>query len=390
MIDGTWAVSIEDAIVGGFASFCVAAASLGCVYLFLSWIFLMRQPAAGAARARVHPPVSVLKPLHGAEPALLACLRSFCRQDYPAPIQIIFGVQERDDPAIQVVEQIRQEFPDADITLHIDARVHGTNRKMSNVCNIAALARYDVIVLADSDIDVAPDHLARIAAELEQPEVGAVTCLYHGIRNGTLWSRLSALAINSHFLPNVITALALKLARPCFGSTIALRRETLKEIGGFAAFADDLADDYELGEAVRAIGRQVAIPAYSVGHACSPDNPADMLREELRYARTIKIVDPIGHVGALITHPLPWSLLAVAAGSTHAAIITASALILRLLVVRAVERAFGLPREAAWLLPVRDLISFGVFVTSFFGGAVNWRGHKYHVLPDGALVQDPS
>ena len=211
-----------------------------------------RQPAP--PRAVAAPAVTVLKPLHGDEPGLLDNLGSFCSQDYPGPIQVVFGVQDPDDGAVAVVEHLRKTQTARDLDLVIETKVHGLNRKVSNLVNMAPRIRHDVVVLADSDMRVDPDYLSRVTAALDEPGVGAVTCLYYGVPVAGMWSSLSALAINAHFLPGVVFGLALGLARPCFGSTLALRRQTLGEIGGFIAFVDCLADDYAMGAALRARG----------------------------------------------------------------------------------------------------------------------------------------
>lgn len=372
------------------SNFLVATATLGCFYLLAACALVLRAASGRRPAPGLPVPVSILKPLHGAEPGLFTRLASFCRQDYAAPVQLVCGTQDWTDPAVTVVRTLQETLPEHDIVLKADARSLGSNRKISNVSNMAALARHDVLVLSDSDIEVGPDYLAAVAGELQKPGVGAVTCLYHGSGEVGLWSRLSALAINTHFLPNVITALSCHLARPCFGSTIALRRETLAEIGGFRAYADCLADDYEIGNAVRATGRAVAIPSFTVGHACHQGSLRQLFLDELRYARTIKTIDPAGYAGAVITHPLPLALFAVLTSAPHAWLVALLAVACRALLCKCIEHAFGLNRQQLWLLPLRDCLSFAVFVTSFFGAAVSWRGYKYRVLAGGALVQDPN
>ena len=222
--------------------------------------FLRHGPRAASSERRPRrlancPAVTILKPLHGLEPNLYANLAGFCAQDYPSPVQIVFGVDDPADPAIAVVRKLIADFPDRDLTLVINARRHGENRKVSNLINMARQALHEVLVVSDSDIVVAPDYLDHIVAALAQPGVGLVTCLYRGAAAAGIWSRLSAAAIDYHFLPNVLVGLKLGLAAPCFGSTIALRRKTLAEIGGFEAVADQLADDYALGALVRRAGQ---------------------------------------------------------------------------------------------------------------------------------------
>jgi len=243
-------------------------------------------------------------------------------------------------------------------------------------------------VLSDSDIEVGPTYLNDVVAELQRPGVGAVTCLYHGVAGAGLWSRLSAMSINNYFLPNVVVARSLGLAQPCFGATIALRRETLDEIGSFDAFADCLADDFAMGEAVRAAGYTVAIPSFSVGHVCFEQSARELLRHQMRQSRTIRSIDPVGYAGAMITHPFALALLGALLGSPLGLLVAAFAVVCRTALTIAVERAFDLPRHQYWLLPVRDLIAFATFVSGFFGTPVSWRGSRYRVLSDGSVIQE--
>jgi ceramide glucosyltransferase len=197
---------------------------------------------------------------------------------------------------------------------------------------------------------------------------------------------MAALGINSHFLPNAVTAIQFGLAKPCFGSTIALRRDTLSRIGGFAAFADCLADDYAIGEAIRSAGYQIAIPETSVGHLCFHDSLRSLLARELRAARTIKTIDPIGFLGAFIAHPFPLALIGALSGSHDALLLAAIAIGCRLVLCLCVEQAFGLQRQPLWLIPLRDVLSFAIYISSYFGATVTWRDFNYRITSDGRLI----
>jgi ceramide glucosyltransferase len=366
----------------------------GCGFLIAATILVARA-ALGPARPRTlaPPSVTVLKPLHGDEPGLLGNLGSFCSQDYPGPIQVVFGVQDPGDGAVAVVEHLQKTQAARDLDLVIDAKVHGLNRKVSNLVNMAPRIQNDVVVLADSDMRVGSDYLTRVIAALDEPGVGAVTCLYYGVPVAGSWSSLSALAINAHFLPGVVFGLALGLARPCFGSTLALRRETLGEIGGFIAFVDCLADDYAMGAALRARGHTISIPPFAIAHICTEASARDFWRHELRWARTIKSIDPLGYAGSILAHPLPWALIAALLGTGSTAFLPAIAIALasigcRMALLRQVERAYALPPQAYWLVPARDLLSFILFVVSFFGRDVSWKGHRYRMVAGGSWVSD--
>jgi len=334
------------------------------------------------------PAVSILKPLHGAEPALAQNLGSFFLQNYPAPCQLIFGVQSPDDPAIAVVEALCRRHPAIDAVLVVDKSRHGNNPKISNLINMQAAARHDVLVLSDSDIAVPRDYLRKVAGALAPTDVGAVTCLYTGWGALGLGSRLCAMGIDYQFLPNAITAISFGLAEPCSGSTIALRRAVLDEIGGLKEFAGYLADDYEIGRAVRASGRRIAIPAMTVRHACSEKSVRDWLAHELRWARTIRVVAPAGYAGSIVTYAIPLGLLGVILSgfTVFAAGSLAATLVARAVLKWRIDLLFECNGGPLWLLPVRDVLSFGIFVASLFGRSVEWRGERLQVKQDGALL----
>jgi ceramide glucosyltransferase len=219
-----------------------------------------------------------------------------------------------------------------------------------------------------------------------------VTCVYHGKPDPGFWPRVSAMATNQQFLPGVLIGLAFGLARPCFGQTIAMRRETLDKIGGFEPFLNHLAEDHAIGEAVRSLGGNVAIPPFAVSHACVETSFSRLFAHELRWSRTVRTVDPIGHLGSALAHPLALALLAIlfsgfAAWSWRLA---AAALIVRLALKIVTDRVLRLPRRDLWLMPLCDAISFAVFVASFFSMRVTWRGFRYSVGGNGKLsrVQD--
>jgi len=367
---------------------CYAVAAVGCVYaLVAAWAargFVRAAPTAPAAR---YPAVTILKPLHGMEPNLYANLASFCVQDYPAPVQIVFGVADPADPAIGIVRKLIADFPDRDFTLTINSRRHGANRKVSNLINMAGQARHEVLVVSDSDIIVDRGYLMRIAASLDRPGVGLVTCIYRGAPATGPWARFAAAAIDYHFLPGVLVGLKFGLATPCFGPTMALRKETLDSIGGFESIADQLADDYVLGALVRGAGLTVAIPAMTIAHVCAERSAREFFRHELRWARTIRSVDPLGYAGLVLTHALPLALLGILFGGiTPASTIAIAALACRFALQFELDRVFRLRDDVFWLGPLRDVASFAVFVSSFFGHSVEWRGHRYGLRAGNKLA----
>ena len=377
----------EHLILLALAFLCGIGAALGIVYTVLAGALVGRFFARTTSEPTSYPAVTIVKPLHGHEWTLLSNLSSFCQQDYPGPLQFLFGVHDSEDAALRTVEQLRVLHPEAHITVVADARLYGPNRKMSNILNMLPEAQHDVLVFADSDVSVSPSYLRNVVGELQKPGVGLVTCVYRGQPDPGFWPRLSAKATNYQFLPGVVTGLALGMARPCFGQTIAMRRETLERIGGFAQFVHHLAEDHAIGEAVRMIGEKVVIPPFTVSHACVETSATKLIAHELRWSRTIRIIDPIGHLGSALTHPLAFALLAVAlsGGAAWAWPLAAAALLARLALKVQSDHALQQARRDLWLLPFWDIVSFWIFVASFFSTRVIWRGFSFKVDGDGLL-----
>lgn len=359
------------AVVAGL----IAGAGLlqGGVSLALARRFAACPSAVPATR----PPVTVLKPLHGDEPLLEEALASLFRQDYPT-FQIVFGVADRNDPALRAVERLRARYPDIDVAVVADATQHGANRKVGNLINMYGAAKHDVIVIADSDMHTAPSYLDQVLAVLEEPGVGLATTLYAGLRsNDTLAARLAAAGIDTGFLPGYLFAHALLGRQDCLGATMALRRETLERAGGFEALVDHLADDAVLGRRVRALGLRVAL-ARAVPLTTVPESTMPALfAHELRWGRTTQKLAPVGYALSAIQYPLAWAVLVAVLTPetpwTWAAL--GAAWVLRWLTARGVERALGFASGLPfWGLPLRDLLSMAVLLSSYGGDRVAWRG----------------
>jgi ceramide glucosyltransferase len=365
----------------------LALAIIGCLFTVLACFCVVGFPNPKLNSISAPPAVTVLKPLHGFEPEIAGLIAALCRQNYPAPVQIVCGTQRPDSPAVAAIRAITADFPDLEIEVAVEPRSRGTNRKVSNLINMLPRARHDTLVLSDSDIAVEPDYLRSLTSLLAAPRVGAVTCLYHGIDGEGLWARFSALAINAQFLPHAIVAVSLGLAKPCFGATIALRRSVLERVGGFTALADVLADDHAVGVAVRSAGYEVVTAPFLVGHHCFEESFRQLFRHQMRVARTIKSIDPVAYAGTIVTHPWPFALLALLGGDPAAIMVAIAVLVARVTLCRCVEWRFGLPRQNYWLIPLHDLIAFTVYATSFFGATVHWRGADYRVAPNGSLIE---
>jgi len=378
-------MTVFDLLSGALVGCCL----IGAFYLAVAAWVVRRFVALPQPRPLHRPPVTVLKPLHGDEPNLYENLRSFCVQSYPG-IQVVFGVRNGTDPAAAVVERLRVDLPEVDIELVVDARVYGNNFKISNLINMVARAKHDLLVVADSDMRAGPDYLDGVIGPLLDPGVGLVTCLYRGRPVGGLWSQLGAMFINHGFLAQVLVGRLVGAGDGCFGATMELRRQTLEQVGGFEAFRDRLADDYALGAAVRGLGQRVVLSPHIVDtQVCEPDF-ATLFRHELRWARTLRSIEPLGYGASIVTHPLPTALLLLAAsGPTPCTVaIFAAVLACRMVYNTVTDSALAVPPSASWLMPLRDLVSVAVLIASFCGTSVTWREQKFRVAADGQLTLD--
>jgi ceramide glucosyltransferase len=366
------------------------------IVLAPAWAYLVGVAVAAVRFARYPlptvaepPPVTVMTPLHGAEPGLYENLRSFAQQDYPV-VQLVLGVGDTNDCALPAARALIRDLPDSDIALVVDARVSGSNQKVANLENMLEVARHDILVLADSDMRVDRRYLAAVTAPLLDPGTGAVTCLYQGVATAGKWAELGALHINFGFLPSVLAAEALGINRGCFGATIAMRRETLSRIGGFIAVRDELADDHRIGKEVRAQGLAVVLSRYLVEARVSEPSLAALWFHELRWARTIRTIAPAGFAGSVLTHAVALSAIAAAAtgfGLTACLFLVIS-MVLRLASARVIAGALGFSSAKLWLLPLRDALSFAIFAASFFVRRVSWRDQLFQVAPSGRMSVD--
>ena len=371
--------------------FSAAAAISGIAYYALClWTAFRFLRHAGAAQLPEHsPPVSILKPLKGTDPGMYECFRSHCLQNY-SDFEIIFGVSDQEDPAIESVERLRAEFPQHNIRLIHCAQNLGSNTKVSNLVQMLPHSRHEHLIVNDSDIRVPPDYLRRVLAPLSDPNIGLVTCPYRGVASSTLGSKLESLGISTDFIPGVLVARNIEGIKFGLGSTLAFRRSDLSAIGGFEALVDFLADDYQLGNRLTALGKTVELSDIVVESFLPPYTMRGFFDHQIRWARTVKDARFWGYVGTGITFGLPWALLAVAfsAGALWAWILLAVTIATRF-AMAAYSRGEVLhdPQPGLlWLLPLRDLLGFLLWIASFFGRTVTWRGGSY-TLRDGRLAR---
>jgi ceramide glucosyltransferase len=362
-----------------------ALAALAMGYSIMAWLAVRRRVHLTSSTPSIAPPVTVLKPLCGAEHALYECLRSFCEQDYPR-FQIVFGVSDSRDPAVAVVSRLMREFPSLDLKIVIDARSHGSSPKVSNLINMMALASYDHFVIADSDVRVTRSYLANVVAPLLDPRVGIVTCCYRGRRRAGLWSLLGCLFINEWFIPSVRVAAMAGSRSFAFGATIAIRREVLDSIGGFMSIANQLADDYRLGELTRRVGFRTVLSEVVVDTYVGARNLNELLRHELRWLRTIRAVHPVGHALSFITFGIPVAALgSLLAGGAFPALAMLGVTAAARLLLHATVRRPGSARSHLLIVPLRDTLSFALWSWSFATRIVRWRNEHFRVTRNGAF-----
>jgi len=364
------------ALAGAAAAYAIAAA----------FAVRARLPSPFAAKIHDAPPVTILKPLCGAEHELYECLRTFCDQSYPR-FQVVFGVSDGNDPAIDVVARLQREFPSIDLKLAVDRRQHGSSRKVSNLINMMPLASHDYLVISDSDVRVGRDYLSSVVRPLLDQDVGIVTCPYRGNPRQGLWSLLGALFINDWFIPSVRVAAMSGSRAFAFGVTIAIRRQVLARIGGFASIANQLADDYRLGELTRRLGLRTVLSEVVVETCVDEQGFGGLVRHELRWLRTIRAVRPIGYTLSFITFGVPVAVAGslIAGGTFPALALSALTVAARVLLHFRVRGKSQTPAHSLLVLPLRDGLSLGLWVWGFMTRRVHWREDRYRVGSDGSV-----
>jgi len=375
-------------------------AILGCIsssiyYLFCLWsaaAFLRERKAGGGARPTpTLPPVSILKPLKGIDPNIYESFRSHCLQDYPE-CEIVFGVSDAADPAVLAVQRLQQEFTSRAIRLVVCPNILGANVKVSNLAQMLEVAHHQYLMVNDSDIQVEADYLRRVMAPLTDEGVGMVTCLYRGVAELTLGSRLESLGISTDFCAGVLVARLLEGGvRFGLGSTLAFRRSDLERIGGFRSLVDFLADDYELGRRIAGLGLQIVLSDVVVETHLPKYDLSGFLAHQIRWARGVRDSRKGGYVGLVSTFGLMWAVvnLIVSRAEPWSWAVLGGVVLLRLAVALAVGKGVLQDRtllKNLWLLPVRDLVAVFVWLASFAGHTVTWRGDRFE-LRNGRLVR---
>jgi ceramide glucosyltransferase len=349
---------------------------LATLYAVAALLCRGRIRGARADRPPVWTPVTVLKPLCGAEPRLEENLAGLCSQTHPH-VQLVFGVRDPADPAIAVVERLARRFPAVDMRLVVDPRIHGSNLKVSNLINMMQAARHPWLVLADSDIVVGPEYVARVTAPLAEPQVGIVTCLYHGRPLDGVWPRIGALFIDTWFAPSVRVASSGGTSAFAFGATIAVRAATLEAVGGVEVLKNRLADDYRLGELVRGLGLETVLADVNVGTDVTETGLRALWSRERRWMQTIRSLNPLGYALSFITFTLPMLALGLWLAPTAWNVAPALCGAAARLGLHWRRPAPDVPAPGhAWHAPLRDVLSMLEWASAFAGTTTHWRRHR--------------
>ena len=372
-----WTVSRDALLLLALASFAYYLVAIVAALRFF------RRRDAAALPSDFTPPISILKPIYGLDRETYENYASFCTQDYPE-YEILFCVSDEHDAAIPVIAKLASDFPQRRINLLIGSEPLGVSDKVNKLCRLAREARHEILAISDSDVRVAPDYLRAIAAPFRDPAVGAVTCLYRGLTDGSLAANLEAIGNSTDFAAGVLVAWLFAPVNFTLGATMATSKTRLAEIGGFESLVDHFSDDYELGNRIAARGHRVELSTFPVSIVYPGQTLADAFRHQLRWNVSIRFSRPAGHLGLIFTQALPLALLAaIFAPSAAWAISLLGGYLLLRGISAWIVGVYGMGdagvRKHLELLPLRDAFAFIVWVASFFPQRIHWRGREFYV-----------
>ena len=381
-------------LVSVFQGVCLIPVLVGSVYCIVCLLCVVRFRSLAArfsARSvRQWPPVTILKPVHGLEKDLEKNLRSACLQDYPH-YQVVFSVQEETDPAIPLLRNLEQKFGPHRVSVAIGRRQAGTNGKINNLIGGLAYARHEVLVISDSDVSLRPDYLKAIVAPLFDPEVGFVCTFFMATSAESWFEKMELLTMNAGFFPDTVFAYVTGTAKFCIGSSVALRRSTLNEIGGLEDLADFLVEDYEMGRRIWKKGKKMAVAPYVVEIAVDCKTPSQWWNHQVYWDQNSCVVRPGALISTLVIRPVPFALLyaAVRLGDPLGLLVLAGAVTVRFITTGAIL-GWGLrDREglkSLMLLPFRDLVAFVSLILAFMKPTTVWRDKEFTITHDGRMV----
>ena len=363
-------------------TYAAVPALVAAFYYLLALIAALARCFARTRSSGRLPPISILKPIHGHDPDFYIAIRSHAVQDYPE-FEILFGLRDHDKASRADIERLAAEFPQRSIRI-VQVTRQANNGKVGTLVELAKLARYPALLVNDSDIFVEQGYLRQVVAPLEEAGVGVVTCLYRA-RAESAASRWEAMGIETEFVPSVLVARLIGVAGFALGSTMVFRAEQVRAIGGFEAVEDYIADDYQLGSRIAALGFKVALAKTIVETDLGHQAWAEVWRHQLRWARTIRVSRRAGYFGYVVTHATLWALVALWAGAWEIAAVTlgirmAAGVLAAAAVLRQPRIAFDF-----WLIPARDLWGFAIWLCGLFGDTVQWRDQRLKLSRDGKI-----
>lgn len=381
----------------GYVLLAAAAVGLTACTGFLGLLFVagfrFRRRRVAEVSENHFPPVTLLKPLCGMEPNLRANITSFFDQKYPA-FEIIFGTRDPNDPALAIVEEVRRLYPSVPVKIVISGEPEEANAKVCSMQKMYAQAKYEYLIISDSDVQVKPSYIREVVAPLLHPQVGMVTCMYRGVASGGIWSRLEALGMSVEMTSGVLVSDLLEGMKFALGPTMAIRREVLDAIGGFGPLAIYCADDYVLGQRVAASGSKVVLSTHVIDHVVINRSFGSSLLHQIRWMKSTRFSRPIGHLASVLSFAMPFGLLGLAVAMVMGHPILAAALVTVAVlnrVLMAVLAGWVVVRDAhslrlCWLYPLRDFMGFGFWLCSLLGNTITWRGRRYRLDVDGLMV----
>ena len=369
------------------------AASIG--YLFVACFCVLKfrtRLKSTSVKPNNRPGVTLYKPLHGMDYELEQNLLSFCDQDYPN-FQIVFGVSSPDDAAVGIVLNVINACPDVDIELVINGQINGQNPKISNLINMDTAAKHDILIISDSDMRVKPDYIDRVMAGFNDDKTGVVTCLYKGTPAPDLASNLGAMFISQWFAPSALIPITFGDMQHCFGATMAVKRDNLNKIGGLQALVTNLADDYTLGRLIREAGLDIKLGDVVIENIVEENGLKSLILHELRWARTIRSVEPLGFLSTFLTDAIPLSIIlgVLFHYADYDLIWAVSPLVIafcvRILLHFSTKVTFSSKQSLSpWIIPIRDLLSFFIRILCYTGRTVSWRNSELSVDKGGEIT----
>ncbi|HTS38651.1 MAG TPA: glycosyltransferase [Candidatus Solibacter sp.] len=387
-----WRALLLIALAGSFTSTIYLAMTLVATSRYLGHRSVAIAQAKSVSRSSL-PPLTVLKPIHGMEEQLGENLESFFRQDYPH-YEIIFGVRDLDNPAAEVAEKVRREYPEIPSRIIVSGPPQWPSAKVYSLDKMIAASTNSYFIISDSDVCVAQDFLRNTTPPLLDQRVGLVTCMYRGIPAKDFWSSLEALGLSVEMSSGVVVADMMEGMRFALGPAMAVRRDAIDAIGGIAAVADYYSDDFELGNRIWAKGYRVELSHHIVRNVLTSRSPLRTLGDQLRWMKSTRYSRPAGHAGSGLTYAVPFGILGLIAGAALGNLRLGAGLFVLAWVNRMIQSVavgWGVARDPraiwlCWLYPVRDFFGFVAWMLSYLSRDFYWRGEQYRFGKGGRIA----